>query len=214
MLLDKHGQPVNSGFRAEGRKRRTVHELVGIAKAMVADGTINQLEADFLHQWLVENKRHALDAWPVNVINQRVHEMLSDGVIDEDERHALFDLLSKCIGGQPVAEHVASFSTALPFDDPLPDITFTDRTFCLTGCFAMGPRKNCHQQISDLGGLIYQNITQDLDYLIVGTIGSRDWLHSTHGTKIIKAVRYRSEGTGISIVSENHWQKFLPQDNT
>jgi NAD-dependent DNA ligase len=208
-VVDANGQPVIEGFCRKTRERRAVDELIGIAKGVVADGVVNQMEAEFLCRWLDENMHHALDVWPVNAVNRKVREMLSDGVIDGDERQALFDLLSQCVGGQPVAENVASFATSLPFDDPLPAVTFEGHSFCLTGCFAMGPRKDCERQVVERGGIIYPSIKKDLNFLVVGTIGSRDWLHSTHGSKIMKAVEYRDKGRGIAIVGEDHWANFL-----
>ena len=47
-------------------------------------------------------------------------------------------------------------------------------------------------------------------YLVIGDIGSKDWSHSSYGRKIEKAVEYRdTKDTGISIVCESHWAKFL-----
>lgn len=207
--LDENAQLVANAICQEKRSQRTVDELIGIAKGMIADGVINSKEADFLTCWLNENMHLSGDVWPINVISQKVYEMLSDGIIDSDERSALFDLLSECVGGRPVAEKISSFSTSLPLDSPPPAIKFEGRSFCLTGCFAMGPRRACEQQILSRGGNIMSSVTRKLDFLVIGSIGSRDWLHSTHGTKIIKAVEYRDNGVGISIICEDHWANYL-----
>ncbi len=42
-------------------------------------------------------------------------------------------------------------------------------------------------------------------YLIIGTFGSRDWVHTSFGCKIQKAVEYRSDGSGLAIVGEEYW---------
>jgi hypothetical protein len=52
-------------------------------------------------------------------------------------------------------------------------------------------------------------ITKDLNYLVIGEVGSRDWIHSTHGRKIEKAIDYNDRGCRIAIVTEQHWHNFL-----
>jgi hypothetical protein len=46
--------------------------------------------------------------------------------------------------------------------------------------------------------------------LIVGTFGSRDWVHTSFGRKIEKAVTYRRAGQRLAIISEDHWAGSLP----
>jgi hypothetical protein len=44
---------------------------------------------------------------------------------------------------------------------------------------------------------------------VIGEIGSRDWIHSTHGRKIEKAMDYNGRGCRIAIVGEQHWHGYL-----
>lgn len=63
---------------------RQIDELIGIARGLVADGQINQAEAEFLQKWLAANA--AISDQPViRVLYQRVSEVLADGVLDEHE---------------------------------------------------------------------------------------------------------------------------------
>jgi NAD-dependent DNA ligase len=55
------------------------------------------------------------------------------------------------------------------------------------------------------GGLVRASCSKKTGYLVVGTIGSEEWLHSTHGTKIIKAVELKQAGKPIAIVAERHF---------
>jgi hypothetical protein len=41
--------------------------------------------------------------------------------------------------------------------------------------------------------------------LVVGLLGSRDWVYSTHGRKIEKVVKNKRKGAHCMIVSEKHW---------
>lgn len=186
---------------------RSISELIGIARGMVADGSINELEAEFLVQWLKENSH--ITCWPFDVLNRRVLAMMDDGVIDEEERKEIFSLLKSLIGEKPVAEHVASFSSTLPLTKPEPPIIFEGRTFCFTGKFAFGQRRDCEAAVEQLGGCPQPRVTTTLDYLVIGFLGNEDWMHSTFGRKIQQAIDYNAKGRKIAIISEDAWAQAL-----
>src|SRR5262245_46286741 len=54
--LDEHGQPENRLFNHKRLVERAVDELIGMSKMVVADGKVDQQEADFLLQWMEKNK--------------------------------------------------------------------------------------------------------------------------------------------------------------
>jgi hypothetical protein len=45
--------------------------------------------------------------------------------------------------------------------------------------------------------------------LVIGTFASRDWANTNYGRKIERAVELRQSGSGISIISEEHWKRFV-----
>lgn len=186
---------------------RGISELIGIARGLVADGVVNELEADFLIRWLKENGH--LTCWPFDVLNKRVHAMLADGVIDAEERQELLELLRDLIGGKPAAGKAVNFASALPLTQPAPDIAFADKTFCFTGTFAFGQRKDCQAAVARLGGKPQDKVTTRLDYLVIGSLGNEDWMHSTFGRKIQQALDFNAKGRGIAIVSEDAWAQAL-----
>jgi hypothetical protein len=58
----------------------------------------------------------------------------------------------------------------------------------------------------NLGGKVVGAPSSLTDYLIIAQLGSKDWMHSTHGRKIEKAVKLRDEDNAkIAIISEKHW---------
>jgi NAD-dependent DNA ligase len=89
-------------------------------------------------------------------------------------------------------------------------VNFVDRLFCFTGKFFSGTRQWCEDQVVQRGGAI-GGISRKLNYLVVGEIGSRDWIHSTHGRKIEKAVELVNAGDGLAIVGEEHWVRYLDE---
>jgi NAD-dependent DNA ligase len=125
-----------------------------------------------------------------------------------EERADLFNLLREVVGQK--ADLISSNrSTVLPFTEPAPPIFFTDQHFCLTGRFAWGPRAHCETEIKSRGGRTQPNVNQQTNFLTIGTIGSSDWLHSTHSRKIEHAVDLAARNHPIAIVSEEHWVDHL-----
>ena len=139
---------------------RGISELIGIARGLVADDVVNELEADFLIRWLKENEH--LTCWPFDVLNKRVRAMLADGVIDAEERQDLLELLRDLIGGKPAAGKAVNFASALPMTQPAPDIVFADKTFCFTGTFAFGQRKDCQAAVARLGSRPWTSTPRDV----------------------------------------------------
>jgi NAD-dependent DNA ligase len=206
---DAHGQPVVRGYRAAAVSERKIDELIGIIKGVLVDGIVSQGEAEYLLKWMRAN-RDAAEIWPANVLYARIEAALEDGVLDLDEEKELLDLLLSIVGGNTAPQNgVASEATTLPVTQPAPSIVFDSRTFCFTGQFYSGTRNWCFEQVVSRGGIPADGITKKLHYLVIGEVGSRDWLHSTHGTKIQKAVTYAAKGAPLTIVTERHWLDHL-----
>lgn len=195
-------------FQRFGKSRlddRKLDQLLGICEGVMADGSVNQAEAQFLQSWLVKNAEIA-ERWPANVMLARIDEMLADGVLDDDEQGELVQLLMDVSG-----IHVGEDKTAssLPLCDPAPDLEFQGRRFVLTGKFASGSRKECEAMVLAVGGSVSKNVTKETDYVVVGELVSDSWIHESYGRKIEKAVEYRDGSDRPSIVSEKHWVGFL-----
>ncbi|MBJ3372551.1 NAD-dependent DNA ligase, partial [Salmonella enterica subsp. enterica serovar Typhimurium] len=74
-----------------------------------------------------------------------------------------------------------------------------------------GKRAVVENLIKNAGGNISSGITQKLDFLVIGTLSSRDWKFSSHGRKIEKAISYRDDnGAKLKIISEEMLFDALP----
>lgn len=206
--IDDHGQPVEKAFNWRRVEERSLDELIGVCKGIIADGVVVHQEAVYIANWLDANRDYA-KSWPMNVLYSRIKEMLLDNVLDSDEESELVDLLLKFTGGKSIEEEMQNASTQLPLDDPAPQIVIPNQVFCFTGKFHFGSRAKCEKAVLDLQARVQGNPTMQTNYLVIGLAGSRDWIHSTHGRKIEKAVEYRSCGHGVKIVSEEHWTRFI-----
>lgn len=202
--LDSDGQPIISAFSAARVNERAIDELIGICKGIISDKILSDGEIQFLIAWLTANKP-CCEHWPANVLSTRIAEMLADNVIDEQEKRELFNALSHITG----TTVLPNLGTSLPIDNPEPSVIFPEHSFCLTGQFIYGSRNKCESEIVHRSGILSKNVTLKIDYLVIGLIGSRDWMHSTFGRKIEKAIDFRNKGAALKIVSETHWVKFL-----
>jgi hypothetical protein len=193
------------------RTERTTDELIGLCRGILCDGSVNRTEAAFLEQWIDRNAPH-VDQFPYNHLLEHLHHALQHGVLDSHDEADLLDTLSRFIGGEANGElgsESASRSSELPFNRPEPTPIEIISTFVVTGTFKFGPRENVTARISERGGTVLTTVSKKVRYLIVGEIGSRDWIHSSYGRKIEKACELRSEGIPIAIIGEAHWTNFI-----
>lgn len=207
--MDLHQEFQNSRFFHQARiERRAVDELVGMSAGLIADGAINQQEAEFLKAWIETNVIH-LDDPVVNLIYRRLANMLNDGILQPDEATELLDLLRQFTG--PTLGTTAPFiaPSTLPLCNPAPEIVVHGRCFMFTGTMAYGPRFECEALVRERGGIIGASVCKKINYLVVGSVGNDQWLHSSYGRKIQKAVELRNAGIPLAIISEKHWQAHL-----
>lgn len=185
---------------------RQIDELIGIARGLCADNQIKDLEVNFLEKWLAANL--AASEQPLTkTLYRRIQEVLADGRVTEEERSELLVTLQSFSNDDFELGEVLK-STTLPLCDPAPDIIFMDRHFTFTGTFKFGKRKDCESAVSDRGAKV-GSLTRKTDFLVIGLYATESWKHSTFGNKILDACEMRSAGVPISIVSEEHWFKFL-----
>lgn len=185
---------------------RQIDELIGISRGLLADETLNQSEIEFLQKWLAAN-RVISDQPVVNTLYQRVNDILLDKIADENEREELFQTLMEFSRGDFEIGEVLK-ATTLPLCDPPPELNFLGRLYCFTGTFTYGQRRYCEQAVVERGGNV-GGLTQKTSVLVIGTYATESWKHSAFGDKIMKASKFRDKGVPISIVSEEHWIRYL-----
>jgi NAD-dependent DNA ligase len=185
---------------------RQIDELIGLARGIAADGTLNQAEAEFLQKWLAVNadvSGHPI----VRTLYDRVNEALRDGVLDDDESADLLHTLNAFSDRDLELGEVLK-STTLPVCRPAPYLTFAGVTYCFTGTFNYGQRKFCEAAVLERGGAC-SSLSQKTNVLVIGLYATESWKHSAFGNKILKAAEMRDAGIPIAIVSEEHWTTHL-----
>ena len=202
-MLDEHGQPLNRRYAAKRLNDRAIDELIGLSRGLIADKHVSQHEAEFLQSWIAANLAYCNDP-VVGQLYCRIKEMLVDDHLDQEEQRELLAILSE-FTGESTVNHCQQLATTLPLCSPPPEVIFPDHIFCMTGKFAYGPRTLCQEVVVERGGAAATAVSGKVDYLVVGTFCSSDWLHTSYGLKIQKAAELRANGMPIAIISEDHW---------
>jgi len=93
----------------------------------------------------------------------------------------------------------------IPFDYPVPEISFDGTNFAFTGTFESAQRSECQAAVKDLGAVGQSDVNRKTDYLVIGNKGSSNWAEGSHGRKIEKAMILRTEFGKPLILSESDW---------
>ena len=190
-------------FNRKSIQDRQIDTLIGLCKGITADNIVNQAEAEFLQTWLAQSMQ-ASDNPLIGNLLQKVSAMLEDGILDQEESTELLHTLRKITGDSSANGEIVK-TTTLPLDEPMPSVIFEERSFLFTGTCVFGTRKECHDATESLGGKCIKNVTQSLDYLVLGTYVTDSWAHENFGRKIEKAIEYRDNGFPVAIITEEHW---------
>jgi hypothetical protein len=208
---DGDGQPLRL-FKAnlENNLSKAIDQLSGICAGILADGVVNEREPEFFGNWV--RKYDAFQpVWPFTDVLSRVERIFADGRCDADEREELKGIMEALCGYAPESTPTETCSTTLPLNSPCPEpIHFPQRVFTITGKFAFGTRRKVAEAIEARGGTASDSApTHESHYLVIGFFASRDWIHTNYGRKIERAVELRESGSGLAIVSEEHWKKYI-----
>lgn len=205
-MRDEHGQPVLF-LNETVRQDRAIDELLGLARGLIADGVVNAAEADRVRRWVQQNP-DACAFFPGRQLYERIMPIYEDGNVDGDEQQELLWLLQD-LAGEDAGIDPDVRTSRLPLTDPAPPIVFEGSRFTLTGRFIFGCRRLVSGEIESRGGLVDRDVGAKTDYLLVGSMASRDWKHTAFGRKIEFAVDMRERGHRIVIVDEHHWTTFI-----
>lgn len=206
-LIDNHVDaeaPLNrGGAPANNLDDYQISALLGLCRGLIADGEVDQSEADTLRTWLMAHEG-TIDNPVMTAFREKLGPFIAGKVESMDNRVQLLQLLNGLVGGKTeVGECLRA--TTLWLDDPPPQVVFENRKFCLTGKFCHGSRGRCEDEVKTRQGACQSSPTKATDYLVIGSYAEGTWIQSAYGRKIEKAVVLRASGSPIRIISEEHW---------
>ncbi len=176
-----------------------INEFIGFISGISVDDEVNIEEFNMLIE-MMKSMDDISDKFPLNVVKKNIEVILEDGIVDPEELEQLCDLLKAISGTDFTNDGVAVGGSTSLFDDELDSIE--NKNVCLTGKFLTGTRKKVIEELIKLGACVSANVTKETDILLIGIFSSRDWIHTSAGRKIEKAVKLREQGKDISISSE------------
>ncbi|MDY4281681.1 MAG: BRCT domain-containing protein [[Pasteurella] mairii] len=185
-------------------KESDIHLLSGLCKGLISDNHLSDQEIRYLNWWITKNAM-LKNNYPGKELYQFIQHILSDGIITDEERLQLKQLLSDFTGCDIENGIVDGLSIGGSFFDPIDHLDLFGSVICLTGKFLLGNREKCTQLAQSQGAKVIKDWRADLNYLIVGTLNSRDWICQSFGRKIEKVKEYQSQGYPVKIISEEQW---------
>lgn len=198
-VQDQNAQPTG---KAE------INELLGFLTGIASDGVLNDREVGALSSWL--DRHNAIrETWPASVIIERLNNILEDGLISEEEREDLMQTLQRVTASDIASSSVRYEVSTEAWEDEVDTVEISNNTFCLTGDFVSGDRNNLETVLRLKGADLSPNVNKHVNFLVIGTLASRDWLYTSHGRKIEKALLLKREGSEIKVITERTLLKYL-----
>jgi NAD-dependent DNA ligase len=180
--------------------------LHGILGGIASDGKVTEVELRGLRDWLSDNE-HLRTCYPYDEVDSLITKILSDGKIDEHEHRLIQQFFSEFIS---VLDDKTISNPVINKDGTIegvcascPEIIFENSSFCFTGASNRFNRAEFEELVNSLGGKPVGNVSQKLNYLVIGSEGNQCWAYACYGRKVEKAVELRKQGVRIMIVHEN-----------
>lgn len=189
-------RPFQYSYNTKTNKSRDLTKLFGICEGVISDGSINDKERSFIKNWIAV---YGLENEPIP------HKILELFNISQEQE--LIASLRQILGEIIVTldGDLIGLTGDIDYDHP-ETIDFKNKNFLFSGTFALIEKKAIIDFIVLKGGIPKikkgeQRVTKDIDYLIVGTVASRDYSNGSVGNKIIAALEQR-EKRPIQIIHE------------
>lgn len=196
----EHGSIYYNGITSD------LQQLQGIFHGILSDGDLNDTEIFKLHEWLSENE-HLNSYYPYDEIRSIVLSVVSDKKIDEEERMILMAFIKQFVelSNNDVKESIEKATADINISGICaidPEISFQNKTFCITGIISRGTRSELQNAIKEKGGIPVNSISKKTDYLIIGDTSNACWSYACYGRKVEKALDLRKSGHTIILVHE------------
>lgn len=166
-----------------------LQELQGLLIGITCDQQLNDTEIIMLKKWIDEHL-FLKGNFPFDKIYESLEMALEDNIITDGERTYLLNLYNNIINPTYVDEQIEC-------------IDINCKLICLSGDFECMSKVELSSILSQRGAIIKNSVVKSLDYLIVGSKGSDQWIHGNYGSKIKKAMELRAKGAKVEIIKES-----------
>jgi hypothetical protein len=200
------GQPP-SGINASKVRARQQAELSGILKGVACDNIITPNEAKFVYEWINVHRQVEDGVTYTELIEELKSLDLKTDRSFEDPKilQAILNSIHRLVNGGFNIPSPTDLTADIADEIEAREILFEERRFCFTGKLKFGPRSKAHEMTKLKKGHVAESVTNKLDYLVCGDLGSRDWSQSSFGEKIRHALCLRKSGGRLLIINEGIW---------
>lgn len=146
-----------------------------------------------IRYWMDDNM-HLAGNYPFDKIYSIIDGILSDGVIDSEERQSLLEILQS-----------ETIYNATPFIVN----SLAGYHVCLTGNFTFAKRKELEYKLMQYCAFNEKSVNSKTDFLFVGGLGNQDWAYGNYGNKIKRAKELQEAGHPILIFGEDILENFF-----
>lgn len=209
-FLNRDGQPP-SGINANKVRARQQAELAGILKGVACDNIITPNEAKFVYEW-INLHRQVEDGVTYTELIEELQslELKTRGAFDDPELlQSVLKTIHKLVNGGSHIPSPTDLTIDIADEIEAGEVIFQDKQFCFTGKLKLGPRNKAHEMTKLRNGVVADSVTNKLDYLVCGDLGSRDWSQSSFGEKIRHALCVRKSGGRLLIIKETVWAEAI-----
>ncbi|WP_323737208.1 exonuclease domain-containing protein [Methanosphaera sp. ISO3-F5] len=177
--------PISSIYSKKTLKNQV---LQGIIKTITADNKVTIEELTHLKEWLLRNNS-LKGTYPYDKILIITETILTKAVIDFNQQEKLADTFKDLI--TPIKNTNETFE-------------LKSKNFSLSGEFNYGNKEDIIKILEKYGCTYKSSISNKVDYLFVGDLGSPAWKYGNMGGKIVKAQKLQDQGGKIKIISEKN----------
>lgn len=209
-FLNRDGQPP-SGINANKVRARQQAELAGILKGVACDNIITPNEAKFVYEW-INLHRQVEDGVTYTELIEELQslELKTRGAFDDPELlQSVLKTIHKLVNGGSHIPSPTDLTIDIADEIEAGEVIFQNKQFCFTGKLKLGPRNKAHEMTKLRNGVVADSVTNKLDYLVCGDLGSRDWSQSSFGEKIRHALCVRKSGGRLLIIKETVWAEAI-----
>ena len=189
----------NAGKEAKA----TLMKVRDLCAKFLDDGVVDDDEARLLYDTL-QRSAGVLPTIGLADLPVRFGQIFNDGIIDDAERNEITEIakeIVRCVDEPESKPRVAG----LPYIEPNP-LILDDKLVVITGVFLFGKRKKVEIALGEQGAMLQSDVTQDTDFIIVGSAPSPGWAHGNYGRKVEAALSLQARSHPIGIISEGCWR--------
>lgn len=179
-----------------------INYFQGLCKGIMADSVIGESEVMTIDGFLYDYQILRSDPF-IKVFYDFFDEVDTKNLTSE-----MYDRVKNLICDYSGSSEyiVEGASLGLAFFDKVENLDLNGKAILLTGKFKLGTRKKCTEIALQQGAIVLSEWRSDIDYLIVGSSSSRDWIYQSYGRKIEEAKRQQVErGHKVKIITEDDW---------